>query len=406
MLQNIKNQVHGVKALYANIRYGFPSRSMKVIGITGTDGKTTTTELIYHILTVAGKKVSMISTVKAMINGKEYDTGFHVTTPTSSLLQKFFSIAKAGGSEFMVLEVTSHALDQKRVSGVKFDVGLITNISHEHLDYHKTFEEYVKAKAKLLNKTRVSILNIDDKNFEVLKNYSSGKIVTFGLKKADVTPQNATYETTLIGEFNTYNILASIAVARVFGVDEESIKKGIKTFKGIQGRMEEVKTDKNFKIIIDFAHKPNALESALKTLKAITENRLIVLFGSAGLRDRDKRPMMGKIAGKFADIAVITAEDPRTEDVREIIDAIARGAKSEGMIEKKRKKEKKNTIDQNKVFYKIPDRQEAINFAIRDLAQKGDIILLAGKGHEKSMCYGKTEYPWDEFKAVKKAIIK
>lgn len=386
----------------ANVWFGFPSSSMKVIGVTGTDGKTTTTELIYHILNTAGKKVSEISTVKAVINGEVFDTGFHVTTPSAFSLQRFFSLAKKGGTEFMVLETTSHALDQARTAGIKFDIAVITNVSHEHLDYHRTFDNYLKTKAKIIKKVRFAVLNADDKNFTKLASQTSG-IITFGLKKADVNPTNISYETSLIGEFNTYNILAAVAVARLYNIDDSTIKEAIKSFKGIKGRMEEVKTSRNFRIFIDFAHKINALENALKTIKSIAKNRIIIVFGSAGLRDQVKRPIMGKIAGKLADISILTAEDPRTEDVRDIISSIAQGAKVYAKETNKRK-HGRDIVDGLHYFYRIPDRQEAINFAIRVLAKKDDIVLITGKGHEKSMCYGKKEYPWDEFKAVEKSL--
>lgn len=404
MLQIIKNQIHAAKALLASILYSFPSRSMKVVGVTGTDGKTTTTELIYHILKTAGKKTGMISTVKALINEKEYDTGFHVTTPSSFALQRLLSQAQNGKTEYMVIEVTSHALDQQRVKGVKFDIGVITNISHEHIDYHKTFDQYLKTKAKLLKNVNFSVLNKDDKNFEKLQTLAEGKIITFGIKDADNTPENLSYQTSLIGEFNKYNILASVSVARLLNIDDETIKKGIRTFNGIPGRMEEVKTANNFRIFVDFAHKPNALKNALETICSITQNRVIVVFGAAGLRDKLKRPMMGTIAGRIADIAILTAEDPRTEDVRDIIAQIAQGAKKSGMKEVDKKKDRSDIKNKYRYFYRIPDRQEAINFAIRILAKKGDVVLIAGKGHEKSICYGKIEHPWDEFKAVQKAL--
>ncbi|MBI4067505.1 hypothetical protein HY407_03905 [Candidatus Gottesmanbacteria bacterium] len=378
---------------------------MTVIGITGTDGKTTTTELVYHILKTAGKKVSMISTVRAVINGKEYDTGFHITTPNSSILQRFFSLAKKGHTEYMVLEVTSHALDQQRVRGIKFDIGVITNVSHEHLDYHKSFKNYLYTKAKLVTRAKNAILNVDDTNFTFLSEKAQGKIYTFGIEKsAETCPQNTNYESTLIGKFNQYNILASVAVARILKIDDSTIRTALKTFPGVKGRLEEIKNNKEFRIFIDFAHKINALENALKTVRLLTDKRVIVVFGSAGLRDHLKRPIMGKVAGKIANFTILTAEDPRTEDVRDIIGQIASGCIIQGAKEVKKKFDLKNLQYPGHYFWRIPDRQEAINFAIKNLAKSGDIVLVTGKGHEKSMCYGTTEYPWDEESAIRKAL--
>jgi len=405
MLRKMKNTIHSLEALLASFYYGFPSKSMKIIAVTGTDGKTTTTELIYHILKKAGKKASMISTLHAVIGKEEYDTGFHVTTPNSFPLQKFLNLAKKEKTEYMVLEVTSHALDQKRVNHIRIEVGLIANISHEHLDYHKTFDNYLAAKAKILKNVKVSILNADDSHFDKLVKYASGRLVTFGIKKkADFTPGNSYVKSRLPGQFNVYNILAAEAAASSVGISAEDIKKGVASFTGIQGRMEEVGVSRPFRIFIDFAHKPNALENVLLTTRDIADKRVIIVFGAAGLRDKAKRPMMGKIAGKLADISILTAEDPRTEDVRDIINSIAVGAKSSGAIEADKYKDGKDMLDGKHYYYRIADRQEAINFAVKNLAQKGDVVILAGKGHEKSLCYGKIEYSWDEFKAVEKAL--
>lgn len=379
---------------------------MTVIGVTGTDGKTTTSHLIYHILKVAGKKVSLVSTVAAYINGKEYDTGFHVTTPTSWQLQRFMREAADGGSEYFVLEVTSHGLDQKRVFGTSIDIGLVNNISHEHIDYHKTLDHYRKAKARILSGVQYSILNKEDNNFQYLKEKANGKLVTFAIgKDADFTQNKLHLAPRILGEFNLANSIAAAAVTSVLNIDKSVITKAVSNFSGIPGRMEEVIANANFKIFIDFAHKPNALKSVLTTARKLTKNKVIVVFGCAGLRDRLKRSMMGEIAGNLSDFAVFTAEDPRTEDVRDIIKKIAEGCLKTNMSEADKRKDTNKYLKNNKkYFWKIPDRQEAINFAIRKLAKGGDLVLVCGKGHEKSMCYGKVEYPWDEKQAILKAL--
>ena len=366
----------------------YPASDMTVIGVTGTDGKTSTTNLIYHILKSAGFKVSMISTIKAVIGDKEYDTGLHVTNPDPFMLQKLLNEAKENGSKYAVLEVTSHGLAQYRNIGANISIGVITNISHEHLDYHKTMHNYIATKAKILKGVKYSVLNRDDKNFMTLKNHSCGRLFTFGVKKqADFTPKTFSFKTRLPGLYNKYNCLAAIAVARILGVEDEQIRKAVLSFKGIPGRMEEVKNKKGFRVFIDFAHKPNALENILLTSRKMTKGRVIAVFGAAGLRDRTKRPIMGEIAGRLADISVLTAEDPRTENVNRIINQISRGVQKT-----------------NGKLYKIPDRRKAINYAIKKLAKKGDLLLFLGKGHEKSMCFGKTEYPWDEKEEIIKAL--
>lgn len=377
---------------------------MTVIGITGTDGKTTTSHLVYYILKTAGKKVSLVSTVAAYIGDKIYDTGFHVTTPSPWQLQKLMRDALYHGSEYFVLEVTSHALDQNRVFGTAIDIGLINNVSHEHIDYHKTLGSYRNAKARILKGVKYSVLNAEDANFDFLKKKASGKLVAFATRgDADYTLKTFKLRPRILGHFNLLNCLAAATIASILGIDKATIADAISTFAGINGRMEEFPTGKKFRVFIDFAHKPNALKQALCTAREQTKNNLIVVFGCAGLRDRLKRPMMGEIAAGLSDRIILTGEDPRTEDVRDIIDQIAKGCLAGKAAEADRKLDSQFKAKQ-KYFWRIPDRQEAINFAIRKLAKNGDLVLICGKGHEKSMCYEKIEYPWDEKKAIEKAI--
>jgi len=406
IVQTAKNFIHLLWALVACIKYGFPGRKMTVIGVTGTAGKTTTSHLIYHILKVAGKKVSLVSTVAAYINGKEYDTGFHVTTPTSWQLQRYMHEAQKGGSEYFVLEVTSHGLDQNRVFGTSIDIGLVNNISHEHIDYHKTLDHYRNAKAKIFSGVKYSVLNKEDNNFEYLKKRANGKLVTFAVRKeADFNADKLHLAPRILGEFNLANSIAAATVASILNIDKATIRRAVSSFSGVAGRMEEVISNAKFKIFIDFAHKPNALQAVLTTARKLTRNKLIVIFGCAGLRDKLKRPMMGEISGKLADYTILTAEDPRTEDVRNIINEIAKGL-LKGKIKEANKNKFSVSILSNrqKYFWRIPDRQEAINFAVRKLAKAGDLVLICGKGHEKSMCWGKIEYPWDEKQAIWKAL--
>ena len=365
-----------------------------MIGVTGTDGKTTTVHMIYEILKSAGKKVSLISSINAQVGNKSFDTGFHVTTPDPIALLRFLQKIVKEGTDYLVLEVTSHGLDQNRVFGIKFDVAVLTNITHEHLDYHKTFNNYLKAKVRLFKHVEYSILNVDDQSFGQIKKAASGKIISYSLyKNADFNLKNFPIKLGVAGEYNFYNALAAAAATSALGIDRTTVYKALSSFKGVLGRMENVDLGQEFKVIIDFAHTPNALSQALKTLnsKLKTQNsKLIAVFGTAGQRDRTKRPLMGQVAAQYADISVITAEDPRTERVEDICAQIAEGFKRKG----KRK---------GKDFYFVYDRQKAIEFAV-NLAEKGDIVATFGKSHEKSMCYGKKEYPWDEFAQVKKAI--
>ena len=382
-IQKLKNLYHLFVAIVANLWYGFPSRRLKVIGVTGTDGKTTTTHLIYHILKTAGKKVSMVSSVYAIVGKKEYDIGFHITTPNPFALQKLLKQSIVNGDEYFILETTSHALDQFRVWGINYEVGVVTNITHEHLDYHQTFEDYVKTKAKLLLNSKMAVINESDKSYQFLKKLvqsSKCKVQSYN-SKLKVLNQLSN-----LTEFNRCNYAAASLVCRKLGINEEIILKAMKVFKLPKGRLEVV-YDKEFKIIIDFAHTPNAFENVLKAIKENYLNnsgRLIHVFGAAGLRDQSKRPLMGQVSGKYADLIILTEEDYRTEDPEKICQQIAEGIK-------------------DRQYLIIVDRQKAIGKAI-SLVKKNDIVILTGKSHEKSLCRGKTEYPWDEFEAAKTAI--
>jgi len=381
-------------SVLANIYFGFPSKKLKIIGITGTDGKTTTVNLIYHILLFAGLKAGMVSTVSAKIDNEEIDTGFHVTAPDPWQLQTLLRKMVKKTLEYAVLEITSHGLDQYRLWGINFDIGVLTNITHEHLDYHKTFKDYQLAKLSLFLNSKISILNRDDPSFKLLsakiKQNQDKKVITYALKSnADFTLKKFPFKTPLQGEYNRYNCLAAIAAAFSLQIQPEVIRTALTTFYGVKGRLEEITEGQNYKVYVDFAHTPNALKQVLGLLRKLkpTGSKLIVVVGAAGLRDMEKRPMMGEIAGKLADFSVITAEDPRTEDVNTICQQIADGCQKAGGD-----------------FKIITDRQEAFNYAIGKLAKKNDIVVVCGKGHEQSMCFGQTEYPWSENAAVRKAI--
>lgn len=403
-MQKVKNIYHLFIAILANIRYGFPARSMTIIGVTGTDGKTSTASFIYQLLTQTNNKAALLTSVSAIIADKSYDTGFHVTTPSSFALQKFLSKARKAGATYFVLETTSHALDQFRVYGIRYTIGVLTNITHEHLDYHKTYNTYLRTKAKLLLRSNIAIINHDDQSYETVRSYLKkkkykGKVVTYGLtKESRINPKNFAFKTSLLGAFNVYNTLATICVGLQLGIEKKDIQKATARFVAPIGR-QEVVYDKEFKVVIDFAHTPHSFEVLLPELKKLTKGNLIHVFGAASKRDNAKRPLMGKISSKYADTIILTAEDPRGEDVvaicKQIAVGMAHGVWDMVKNDAETLKEQEYTI--------ISDRKEAIIRAIQ-IAKKGDTVVITGKSHEKSMNIDGVETPWNEYEVVKNAI--
>ena len=409
--------------------YGFPARELVVIGVTGTDGKTTTANLIYHILKAAGIQTGMVTTVNALIGEEVLDTGYHVTTPEAPFVQGYLADMVSAGMTHVVLETTSHGLAQKRVAACEFDIGVVTNITHEHLDYHGSYEDYRAAKAILLEElanpahkknpiSRFAVINIDDNSFDYLDLLITGldagvNRVTYGLgvgADADVRaeqiiakPSNLAFsamvgnqppieiESQLVGKYNVLNCLAAISATAVgLDIDREYIKQGISSMPGIPGRMEIIHMGQDFLAIVDFAHTPNALENALLSARELTDGKVIAIFGSAGLRDEAKRGMMAEISGRLADFTVLSAEDPRSESLTEILEDMARGIKTSGG-------------EEGKNFWRVADRGEAIRFGL-SLADPGDVVIACGKGHEQSMCFGDMEYPWDDRTAMRSAL--
>ena len=394
MWQNLKNIYHYIQAFLSALYFGFPSKKLIVIGITGTDGKTTTVNMLHHMLSLCGKKVSSISSINAKIGAKIFNTGFHVTTPNPWEVQKYLRQAVESRSEYFILEATSHGLDQNRLAFVDFELAALTNISHEHLDYHRNKQNYLLSKAKLFKNVRYSILNADDEGFNALKGQVSGKVLTYSVKEnADFNIKKFPFKLKIAGDFNLKNALAALSVAITLGLNKHQVLKALYTFTGISGRLESIDLGQNFDVYVDFAHTPNALKEVLETLKSKTENqksKVITAFGAAGKRDKTKRPLMGEIASELADISILTAEDPRTEDVNQICREIAQGFIS-------------NRKQENKDFFIIPDRKEAIKFAI-DMAAENDVVGLFGKGHEKSMNVGNKEIPWNDTNIARWAI--
>lgn len=401
--------------------HGNPSRKLHVIGVTGTDGKTTTASMIYHILKNSGKKVGLMTTVSAKIGDEEMDTGLHVTNPEPIELQKYLARMVERNLNYAVLEVTSHGLSQGRVNGVKFETAVLTNITHEHLDYHKTKESYFKAKLKLFLKAQTYvILNSDDpsakkiatklnKNIDVITYGTKGRLQVIGSEytrigkywsfDANYKGKTSKVKLRIPGMFNVENALAAMSVCLAYGVPIEKSAFCLRSFTGVKGRMHEVKNKKGLKIYVDFAHTPNALERVLKYLKRNKRGSLIVVFGCAGERDIEKRTIMTRSAIKYADISIFTAEDPRSEKIEDILGVMVISAKKAGGVEYK-----KGARSAKHSFLEVPERGHAISVAINKIAGSGDTVVICGKGHEKSMAYEGVEYPWSDFEAVKMAL--
>ncbi len=384
-LQSLKNIGHFINASVALLLNGNPAKSLTIIGVTGTDGKTTTSTLIYSILKQAKYKVALISTVAAFIGDKHIDTGFHVTSPTPWALQRLLKKIKHDGYTHVVLEATSHGLDQHRLLGINPEVSVLTNVTHEHLDYHETYDNYLKAKSKLFRSSKQSALNANDASFEQMRaiTHNHSKLYSYSI---DDVPQYIKKQ--FSESYNQANAQAARTVAKLLNIDEAIIDQGLQSFAGIPGRMEEIPNTRNVRIVVDFAHTPNALESALRSLRASTQGKLIAVYGAAGERDVLKRPLMGSIGAKIADVVILTSEDPRGENVESIIYQMKQGIKT----------------GHDKLI-SIPDRGEAIDWAINRLAKAGDTVGIFGKGHEQSMNLdGKHETPWSDQAHIKKLL--
>lgn len=403
--------------------YDHPARSMCIIGVTGTDGKTTTSNLIYSILKKAGLKAGIISTVNAVIMDEEIDTGFHVTTPEALDIQRYLRQMAEAGITHVVLETTSHGLAQHRVTGCEYDIAVVTNITHEHLDYHGSYEGYLAAKARLFEmlpltavkpggNPRLAILNADDQSYQPLRSKVGERFISYSTQgKGTVNAVESRFlldgvkftarskdlafdvDCPFPGEYNVSNCLAAIG-ATVFGlgITPEAAQKGIAQASSVPGRMQRIDMGQDFTAIVDFAHTPNALRVAIETMRKMTSQRVIAVFGSAGLRDREKRAMMAQVSTRLADLTILTAEDPRTESLDAILEEMAEAARREGGVE-------------GVTFFRVPDRGEAIQFGV-DQAREGDLVAAFGKGHEQSMCFGTTEYLWDDRIAMKAALAK
>ncbi|WAM31117.1 UDP-N-acetylmuramoyl-L-alanyl-D-glutamate--2,6-diaminopimelate ligase [Caldicellulosiruptor naganoensis] len=379
-----------------------PSKDFLLIGVTGTNGKTSTTFMIKSILEQSGHKVGLIGTVKNMIGQKEIEAKH--TTPESYDLQKLFFEMKKENVDSVVMEVSSHSLDLHRVDDCDFDVGVFTNLTQDHLDFHGTMENYFAAKLKLFKMSKKRVVNNDDEwGRKIISIYpdsityakeSSGDVMAKNIKlfvnknQFDLCCKGQIQQITLNipGIFSVYNALASAACAASLGIDLETIKKGLESVKAIPGRFEIVESNDKFTIVIDYAHTPDGLLNLMKTVDEVAKGRKVLLFGCGGDRDRTKRPIMGEIAGKMADFVIVTSDNPRTEDPLKIIEDILVGLQKT-----------------NAEYVVIPDRFEAIKYAIKN-AKENDFIVLAGKGHETYQILKDRTIHFDEREVVKSIL--
>ena len=389
--------------------YGNPSEQFSLVGITGTNGKTTITYLIKSILETAGKRVGVIGTNQNIIGDKVLLTKSTTpTTPNALELQQLFTEMVHYGAEYVVMEVSSHALDLDRVHGCNFDVGVFTNLTQDHLDFHKTMENYLNAKAKLFGLSKKGVVNFDDDGGKKIVNDAKcPDILKAGLEPGcdlraenikitargsqfDMVYNGKSYPTMvrIPGQFSVYNAICAAGAALQLGIDIDTVIKGLESATGVVGRVEIVPTDTDYTVIIDYAHTPDGLENIVKCVKGFAEGRVITLFGCGGDRDNSKRSVMGEISGQLSDLSIITSDNPRTEDPDSIIDEIEAGMKKT-----------------DGEYIRITDRRKAIAYAL-DTAKAGDVIILAGKGQETYQIIGKEKFDFDERIEVYKHLKK
>jgi len=412
--------------------YGDPSSRLKLIGITGTNGKTTTTYLLESIFRKAGYAAGVIGTINYRFGQKT--TPAPNTTPESLDLQRILQEMLNGGTSHVTMEVSSHGLDLDRVFGCQFDAAVFTNLTSEHLDYHKTLEQYFESKKRLFSESllesrkerRFAVTNLDDPRGEKIVKGIDLPVFRYGMSPpCDITADQVTssfeglscrirtpqgslsVRSKLIGDFNIYNILAAVSVGIGMGLPLETLKEGVEGLEGVSGRFEKVENAKGLHVIVDYAHTHDALERVLSGLKGIVENgtggrgKMITVFGCGGDRDRTKRPLMGKVAGQYSDLAILTSDNPRTEDPLAIMEEVEKGLESLPL--KEWRADEIKFWRSKKGYLKVPDRREAIRMAI-GLAQPSDAVLIAGKGHEDYQIIGKKKFAFDDRIEARKAL--
>ena len=404
------------KALDTIVPYfhDYPARSMRIIGITGTNGKTTTSYITRAILRAAGYRVGLIGTIQIMIEDEVYP--IHNTTPDVVELQHTLAIMRDQGMDYVVMEVSSHALDQDRVAGIEFDTAVFTNLTQDHLDYHKTLENYMLAKAKLFDKVseagvkngKTAVVNIDDVAGKVMLEHAKCRHITYAIdKKADLratainvlasganfTLNNEAFgkmplKLHITGIFNVYNVMSAVGAALAENIESAVIAKVLQEFTSVPGRFELVKAGQDFSIIVDYAHTPDGVENVLKTARKIAKKKIIAVFGCGGDRDRTKRPIMGRLAAELADVVIATSDNPRSEDPEFILNEVETGVKEK---------------IGNKQHEKIVDRRQAIFRAVA-LAQTDDIVVILGKGHENYQILKDKTIHFDDKEVAREAV--
>jgi UDP-N-acetylmuramoyl-L-alanyl-D-glutamate--2,6-diaminopimelate ligase len=404
----VANARHAI-ADAADAWFDRPSERLRVYGITGTDGKSTTAFLSLAILLASGRRPGLVGTVDTRIGDVQTASTSRTTTPEALELQGMLADMVEAGNDCVVIEATSHGLAQSRVRNCRFQVGMVTTITSEHLDFHGTLEAYRAAKALLIEEAPVAVLNADDENFGYLRERAAGAVMTYAVDTeadvrataVDLGPHGSRFHVSgprwegavslrLPARFNVSNALAALALAEAEALDPEVAVTALGEVRGVPGRMERIDVGQPFGVIVDYAHTADSLAKVLRELRPLTAGRLIAVFGSAGDRDRTKRSPMGRAAAELADVVVVTDEDPRSEAPWEVNEEIAAGARTAGAVDREN-------------LWIIDDRREAIAHALR-LAEAGDMVLLAGKGHEPSIIYGDDRRWWDEREVARQEL--
>ncbi len=393
----------------ADAWFGRPSEGLRTYGITGTDGKSTTAFLALDVLRAVGRRPGLVGTIDTRVGDTQAASTSRTTTPEALELQALLADMVEAGNDCALIEATSHGLAQSRVRNCRFRVGVVTTITSEHLEFHGTVEAYREAKAILVEESPVAVLNADDENFAFLRGRAAGTVISYGIDsdadiratEIDLGPHGSRFHLAsprwegavtlrLPARFNVSNALAALALAEAEELDPVTAVEALATVRGVPGRMERIDLGQPFGVIVDYAHTADSLAKVLRELRPLTAGRLIVVFGSAGDRDRTKRAPMGQVAGELADLVVVTDEDPRSEAPWEVNEEIARGARAAGAKDRA-------------TMWIIDDRRAAIAHALRQ-AEAGDMVLLAGKGHEPSIIYGDDRRWWDEREVARQEL--
>ncbi len=415
VFDHLEPYAHLGESVLVSARHGNPARSMRFIGVTGTNGKTTTTNMIFTMLREAGYNVALLSSTTYGFRDDLRQQVNHMTTDPAPVMQKKLRGFADAGAEWVVVEASSHALAQYRVWGLPFEIAVMTNVTHEHLDYHKTFERYREAKRRLFKLAakhgmKFGVVNAEDPAAELFAG-TTPHSASYGLNKGDVVARDVKMESDtsrftavagddeyditirIPGEFNIQNALAAVTVGRQLGLTKRQIEEGLAAFEGVEGRMMRIEEGQKFMAMIDYAGTPDAFERAFKTLRPAVKGKLVVVFGSPAHRDKLKRPIQGEIAGRYADEVVLTEEDDRDEPGQEIMEQMADGAEKVGKVK-------------DKNLFLIGNRQEAIEFAVSRVSGAGDMVVTLGKGHEKTIERADGVYPWSEAEVLRNAIRK